>query len=133
MTWSNFKNRMVDLLYLPEIMAAAITSLNLEERHIGPALPEKLELGLPHTRVGFSVLSDFASHTDDPLPPTFWFAHWPSLVPITETMERGGKTEFQRGIMRFTAEWSTQKDLTYVKAYSIIKKFLSAQQPSKGE
>lgn len=119
-------NRIVDMTYLPSMMCATIASRNLRENILGTIGHEKMEFGLPYSRIGYSVLSDFASYTDDELPPSFWFAHWASLVPVTETLPRGGTTQHQRDLQEFMANWTRMKYLTYIKAYPIISEFLTA-------
>lgn len=119
-----FADRMLDVVYLPIFMATLLASRNLEHGYVGIDLPGALELGLPHNRIGHAVLSDFAAYTDDPLPPSFWFAQWSSLVPITETIDRS-ESKTQQKMGEFMARWAEQRDLTYVNAYSIIKKHIS--------
>lgn len=122
-----YRNRAVDLSYVTMLMCASIAARNLKDNVLGTTSHERMEFGLPYQRVGYSVLSDFASYTDDELPPTFWYAHWGSLVPITETLPRGASTQWQRSQQEFMGNWSNMRDLTYIKAYPIIAEFLQRQ------
>lgn len=119
-----YMNRMKDIVNLPALLCAGLVLEDIKENYLGMDIHEAVEFGLPHARVGFSVLSDFATYCDDTLPPTFWAAHWPSLIPMTETMYREDNDDDQKECLRNLVNWVDQRKLTYTKADTIIYKFL---------
>lgn len=118
------RKRMEDLINLPTVICAGLALSDINENYFNIDLHESVELGLPHARVGFAVLSDFAVYCDDILPPSFWAANWPSLIPITELMHRESNDTEQLRHLRNLADWAMQRSLTYGKSSSIISKFL---------
>ncbi len=120
--------RVLDLVYLPAAICMSIALEDTVQNSWRQWMHEGVEVGLPHARIGFSVLSDFASYCDDSLPPSFWSAHWPSLIPITETMRRSENTISQKAVLANLALWLNEKGLTYSKSDAIIEKFLMARE-----
>lgn len=83
-----------------------------------------MEVGDPAYRIGASVLSDFAVYTGDDLSYSFWTAHWPGRVAITEHMNQG-ETEADDGVLKNNLIWLSYV-LKYNKQNGIVTKFKSA-------
>lgn len=82
-----------------------------------------LEVGKPSYRIGAAVLSDFATYCGDDLSYSFWSAHWPSLVPITERYSKEVPSHHW-GLMRNNLHW-LDISLRYTKQDGIVQSFLS--------
>lgn len=82
-----------------------------------------LEVGKPSYRIGAAVLSDFATYCGDDMSYSFWSAHWPSLVPITERYSKE-VPEHHWGLMRNNLHW-LDLSLRYTKQDGIVQSFLS--------
>lgn len=118
------------------IPAAILDSLhNISPKEAG-APHSAFELGDPATRIGFSVLGDFATFFDSRLPANFWTSHWPSKIPITETLSleeeelSDEERAFQLDSLRHLI--TLPYALRYLKSNVIISKSLSPITHLKG-
>lgn len=126
--------RTEDIRALPLVVAAS-TGLNLVNYHAGDFGQENhstVEVGLPAARVGMAVLSDFAMYCDDRLPASFWLTHWPSYVPMTETVDDASRSSAQDSILSNKLNWLTHVNLKYIKSHVIVQSFLSVRE-KRGE
>jgi hypothetical protein len=125
---SNYlNNRLADLANLPFVIVASMAIDDVSDNVTLHKYHEVAEVGLPHARIGFAVLNDFAAYCDDSLPPGFWAAHWPSLVPVTEMINRKDDDSGHNARLWNLAQWVKKRSLTYSKANYIINKFLLEQ------
>lgn len=117
------RRRIDDIRTLPFMMVAWYALQRLE----GVDMPEHqaVEVGLPETRIGLAVLSDFAVYTDSPLPASFWLSHWPGLVSIIEAMPRAAQSDVQDSILLNNLNWFGCKNLRYPHANGIVGTFRS--------
>jgi hypothetical protein len=82
-----------------------------------------MEVGLPAYRIGASVLSDFAVFCGDDVPPSFWMAHWPSMLSLTEHLPEE-TTPIQHEVIRQRATVIKRGELRYRAVDSILKPLL---------
>lgn len=124
--------RVADIRQLPLMImpSMAISDFPLNEFNFLQVHP-LLELGLPEIRIGLSVLSDFSVYFEEPINPTFWVSNWPSLVPITETMQDGTISEAQQALLSNNVGLMERRMLRYSNSYDIIPKFLQAIEREK--
>lgn len=122
-----YMNRTInDLMCLPIITCVALGLDDVTMNVLDAKEHRDLELGLPYSRIGASVLSDFSVYYDDSLPPSFWPAHWSSLIPMTESMHRRGNREAQASALRNQVAWNSLRNLTYTKSCVINEEYLQA-------
>jgi hypothetical protein len=115
------QRRLEDIRALPFIMTASIVLKSLKAGHEFPG-HTMIEVGLPATRVGAAVLSDFASHSEENgLTSSFRLSHWTSQVPITETITDALPSETQRKVLANNMQ-HLRMGLRYTKTYGIVKK-----------
>lgn len=99
--------------------ARAISELTNYELSTHNHCHTRLEVGLPHYRIGACVLSDFAVYTGDELPTSFWISHWPSAVNLTE--HRPGPAQpGQEAIFKKLACLATATGLKYSRCSVIM-------------
>ena len=121
---AEFRQRLMnDIKNIPIMMVGALATESVEHGIIDVRFISQAELGLPHARIGFSVLSDFAAYSDVSPAPSVWFANWASLVPITETMDTVSN-KYQARLVGNMAVWSEHRGLTYTKSRDIVGKFI---------
>lgn len=97
---------------------------NAERMNMAPA---KMEIGLPHFRVGMSVLSDFAVYGGDNLPPSFWASYWPSHTVLADHIVGRKVSQAQKTIGWNLSEVITSGTLQYMSTHGIIQKFLEQE------
>lgn len=118
--------RIEDMRALPFMIAAWLV---LDEVKQGPDIPKHsiVEVGLPATRIGAAVLNDFATYFDHKLTPSFRLSHWPSHVPVTETIPQA-QSQAQQGVVQRNIHW-IQTGLRYRLTDAILN---SLQIPNEG-
>ena len=88
-----------------------------------PSSHTKFEVGRTEPRIGFAVLSDFASYMPNNLPATFWHSTWPSLIPVTErAYDYGGRGSLRaiHNMLGVTAARYLCYEKKYVTIYDAI-------------
>lgn len=129
------EDRIADIRALPvtvmgAYIVAAVSAIKPEMLRAEHAL---IEVGLPAQRIGMAVLSDFAMHCDNRLPASFWISHWPSDIPLTETMDGAARSSAQDSVLGNNAKWAAIRTLQYSNAYDMVNEFLSRRQPPPDE
>jgi len=123
---SYLHNRIEDIVALPFMTAIAIAKSEAEE-----ATPwythHKLDVGLPATRIGFAVLSDFAAYDDDSeIPDSFWMSYWAGNVSVMEHLQQKPFSDSAYNLTYTNAAYYDIHPFTSNKNYEIIKSFLAA-------
>ena len=116
--------RMQDMTTLPHLVCLELMQQDVRGELPTGAAHEAMEVGLPHTRIGFSVLHDFAVYFDDALPPSFWAANWSSLAVTSEYIDRDANTSRQIDMLVNHAEYQDERYLTYIKSRVKLRKFM---------
>lgn len=84
-----------------------------------------IEVGLPEYRSGITVLSDIASHYEDPLPLSTWLTYWSSDISLIEHHEQSVDSETQQSLARTAVGFTLKKPkgiLTYLTTGIILSK-----------
>ncbi len=125
--------RVQDVQNLPLVMAGSLAIKYEDAARInGPSRThDLLEIGLASRRIGMAVLGDFATYCDNRLPPSFWVTHWPSYIPLTETLDGANRTSAQQVMASNNTGWLSSTYLSYAKADDIIYKFMDAQKKER--
>ncbi len=89
---------------------------------------ESVELGLPHYRVGMSVLSDFAVYCGDELPPSFWLSYWPSHIVFSDHIAGRSLSEAQKALAWNLFDVMESGSLRYQNSHGIVNRFLEQEQ-----
>jgi len=123
-------NRVMDITALPFIMMTSAASYAAKSS--GWFRPHALvELGLPEQRIGLAVLSDFATHTESPLPASFWTSHWPGFASVIENINGASRSSFEDSLLYNNLVYGTVHPLTSRQNYGIINEFIDSRQPIK--
>ncbi len=120
------QNRLDDLAFLPAMAVLRLLVVFTNEL-IGNnvAYPHSyVEVGLLRHRIGACVLSDFAAHCGDDLPPSFWTSHWASNIAWAEHSQRNTTNPAQYRTARNIARVLNTSWLTYHHYGEKIRAFL---------
>ncbi len=119
------QRRLEDIAHLSTAIMVKISQYALTDNNLTNRVHLAAELGLPHARIGFSVLSDFAAYCDDSLPPSFWATYWPSVIPVSQQTDRKGNTPRQQERLRRYFEHHQTSELTFINIIDKLDSFLS--------
>ena len=75
-----------------------------------------IEVGNVEMRIGFAVLSDFASYFGSDLTTGFWHSNWPSLIPVTERLD-DAQTDGEKILAIRALATAAGRSLTYLREY----------------
>lgn len=75
-----------------------------------------IEVGNAEMRIGFAVLSDFASYFGSDLTTGFWHSNWPSLIPVTERLD-DAQTDGEKVLAIRALATAAGRSLTYLREY----------------
>jgi hypothetical protein len=116
-------NRSYDVALLPFLMMASIASAKVQ-----PSVSERahafVEVGLPESRIGMAVLSDFAAYVDTPLTSSFWLSHWPGSVSVMTGINGASHSSYEDSLVRNNIIYHYNHPLTSERNYGIIQSFL---------
>lgn len=116
-------NRAEDITLIPYLMMASM-SMNVLSLPIYAYAHPAIELGNTATRIGLSTLSDFAVHTNSPLPASFWISNWPSSIPPLEYIDKSKDSISDNSLIKANLIHRDLHPLTPFKNYSIVDTFL---------
>lgn len=123
----SYKTRRIEDIQLLPYMTYLLSIRLIADLNAADKSPEHfhsmLELGLPSYRIGAAVLSDFATYCGDDLSYSFWAAHWPSKIPLTERMPEDLPPKHQLHSYLDSVFWLSNLTLKYSKQNGIVKKF----------
>jgi hypothetical protein len=128
-------NRIDDLSILPFMVFLRLSSDHANDLIAEPNSMNHsyLEVGNLEYRMGVAVLSDFAVHCDDHLPPTFWTSHWSSDVAWADHMYLSPLTSRQHKVAENIAKLANTTWLTYAHNHEKIIEFLERGTREKGD
>jgi len=119
------QNRIDDIIALPFMIAVAVGKKDAEENT--PWYTHyKLDIGLPATRIGYAVLSDFAAYDEtSALPDSFWMSYWAGNVSVIEHLQQESFSRCDKNVVAANAIYYDIHPFTSTKNYEIIKSFLA--------
>lgn len=123
---NNFRERCIDdLLRLPFLMALTrqlkLISRTRSERE---RIHRKLEIGLPELRIGFSVLNNFAIHSDSGPSAHHWLSQWSSHLVERDQLSQAECSRSQKAALSLAGAHYLTKRLTYSHHADTILTFL---------
>ncbi len=121
------QRRIEDLKFAPLYLVYAMQKHFVDEvgnMNVGHSI---MEIGLPHYRIGISVLSDFAIYSGDKLPPSFWATYWSSHAAFSDHMVGRDMSDPQKVIAWNLLETIQSGMLQYCNSHGMVEKFLEQE------
>lgn len=118
------EERCLDITLLPFLMLADIARRDTQNASEVHRVHRVVSIGRAAQRIGLTVLSDFASHTNSPLTASFWLSHWPSHSALIENINGASHSNHQDNIVRNNISFYERYLLTSFRNRGIVSSFL---------